>query len=400
MAAVKRLLVVSHRPLDQEGGPTARWRAFARYLPEHGWEVEVVSAPVRPSAVEFSADAASARRVAARARVMATAGALASPAFRLAGLRPEATPLSMLWAGRGARIVRERVAAAHPDVVLATAPPAAGLLAARRALTAGGPPFVAELRDLWAGSPAFETRPGALDRVERWALRDAARVVVMSPEAADDVRARHAELADRVVELPNGFEPELLQRRARRREIGDGLITLLHSGTLNAGRPIAPLLGPLGREPYRTRFRLVLHGYLTADIRAQVAHATGANVEMVAPSNWSDAIEHIRAADIGLVSQARAVGDATAIASKVFEYLALGKPVLAITGGGATEALLKRLGAGELCARLDDPASIAAALDRILAGDWPQPLPREVLAPFDRRAQAARLAALLDELVS
>ena len=42
---MKRLLLVTHRALPQEGGPTARWRAFVRYLPDHGWEVDVVSAP-------------------------------------------------------------------------------------------------------------------------------------------------------------------------------------------------------------------------------------------------------------------------------------------------------------------------------------------------------------------
>jgi hypothetical protein len=43
ISPVKRLLLVSHRPIDQAGGPAARWRLFARHLPEDGWEADVVS---------------------------------------------------------------------------------------------------------------------------------------------------------------------------------------------------------------------------------------------------------------------------------------------------------------------------------------------------------------------
>jgi hypothetical protein len=80
----------------------------------------------------------------------------------------------------------------------------------------------------------------------------------------------------------------------------------------------------------------------------------------------------------------------------VYEYLALGKPVLCLSHGGATEALLRRLGADRLCARLDDPASIRAALDQIESGDLPGPVAPEALAPYERPRLAAQLAELLN----
>jgi len=93
---VKRLLLVSHRPIDQAGGPAARWRSFSRHLPEHGWDVDVISAG---GGDEFAAPEKAERR----AKVMETAGKVADPVFRLAGLRPEAMPLSMLWVRLGKR---------------------------------------------------------------------------------------------------------------------------------------------------------------------------------------------------------------------------------------------------------------------------------------------------------
>lgn len=373
---MRRLLLVSHRPVDQAGGPAARWRSFVGHLPEHGWEVDVLSAG---GAGEF----ASPGSAQARAKVMETAGRLADPFFRLAGLRPEALPLSTLWIPRGAHEIRRRLRGKGYDAVLATAPPFAALIAASRA--AGEVPLVVELRDLWAGNPAFDRGGPVLRRTESSVVKRAAAVVAVTPEAADDLRRRHP--GARIEEIPNGFEPELLQMR----RVTSGT-TILHSGTLTKDRPLAPLLAAL-----KPPLRLVLHGYVAPEIQKEIADS-GAAVEIVPPSGWEDAIKLIADADVALVTQARTAGDATAVAAKVYEYLALGKPVLSITHGGATEALLRRLGADGLCARLDDGESVRAALDRIEAGDVPQPVLPERLEPYERPRLAKQLAELLSSL--
>ena len=373
---MKRLLLVSHRPIDQAGGPSARWRSFARHLPEHGWEVDVVSAG---GGDEF----ASPGRARARARVMESAGRLAAPVFRLAGLRPEALPLSMLWVPRGAREVRQRLQDGRYDAVLATGPPFAALVAASR--STGDTPHVVELRDLWAGNPAFDRGGPILRRAESKVVRRAAAVVAVTPEAADDLRRRHP--GARIEEIPNGFEPALIAMR--RATSGT---TILHSGTLTKDRPLAPFLRVL-----RPPLRLVLHGYVAPEIQKEIQQS-GAQVELVPPSGWEDAVRRIADADVALVTQARGAGDETAVAAKVYEYLALGKPVLCLSNGGATEAFLGRLGADQLCARLDDRRSIEAAVERIRCSDLAPPITSESLAPYERPRLAARLAEVLDSL--
>jgi glycosyltransferase involved in cell wall biosynthesis len=376
---LRRLLLVSHRPIDQTGGPAARWRSFARHLPEHGWDVDVVSAG---GVDEF----ASPEKAQERARVMETAGKVADPVFRLAGLRPEALPLSTLWLRRGTAEVRERLDGGGHDAVLATGPPFAALMAARRA--AGDVPLVVELRDLWAGNPAFDRGGPILRRLESWVVDRAAAVVAVTPEAAADLRRRHPRA--RVVEIENGFEPALIAMR-KPRTPGT---TILHSGTLTKDRPLAPLLRSL-----RPPLRLVLHGYVAPEIQKEIADS-GISVEVVPPSSWEEAVRRIAEADVTLVTQSRGAGDETAVAAKVYEYLALGKPVLLVTHGGATEALLRRLGADQLAARLDDRASIERALERIAGGDLPEPVPSEQLARYERPRLAQRLAELLDGIAA
>jgi glycosyltransferase involved in cell wall biosynthesis len=371
---VRRLLLVSHRSIDQAGGPAARWRSFARYLPELGWEVDVVSGR---GGDEF----ASPQSAQARAKVMEPLGRLVAPAFRLAGLRPEAMPLSTAWVPRGAARVRRRLRDGAYDAVLATSPPFAALVAAR--LAADEVPLVIELRDLWAGNPAFDRGGPVLRRLESWVVGAAAAVIAVTPEAAEDLRRRHP--AARVEEIPNGFEPQLLQMR--RATSG---MTILHSGTLTKDRPLTPLLRLL-----RPPLRLVLHGYVAPEIQAEI-EKSAAEVEIVPASGWQDAVRRIAEADVTLITQARGAGDETAVAAKVYEYLALGKPVLCLSHGGATEALLRRLGADQLCARLDDEASIRTALDFIHARDLPPPVPPEKLEPYQRQRLAVELAKLLD----
>jgi glycosyltransferase involved in cell wall biosynthesis len=358
----------------------------------------VLAAVPRLAGDEYDASAGVRRRLDRRARTMARVGALADPAFALLGLRPEAFPLSTAWVPRGARELRRHLSAARYDAILATGPPTAALLAARAGRRSGDPPLVVELRDLWAGNPLFDRRGGALGTLERWVLGAAARIVTVSPEAAADVRRRHPALAQRVVDVPNGFEDELLEQR---RPGGHGeRIAILHSGTLTADRPLAPLLRVLAREPYRDAFVLTVHGYVAPQIAAQIAAADGrVAVEVVGPSSWEDAVARIAASDVGLVTQAASAGDATAVAGKVYEYLALGRPVLCLSAGGATEALLGRLGAAGYCARLDDEASIARALELLRAAPAP-PVAPERLAPYARSTIARRMAEVLDGVAS
>lgn len=398
---MRRLLLVTHRSIDQAGGPAARWRSLAAHLPDAGWTVDVLSAPSRTGAVEFSTRPEERRKAAARARVMGAVGRASAPAFAALGIRPEAVPLSTAWVPRARIELVRRVDEQRPDVIVATGPPMAALLASRLAARPDFPPLIVELRDLWAGNPAFDRRGGLLGRLEAWVFGRATAVVATTPEAVDDLRSRHPGLAHRIHEIPNGFEPELLEHRPSPTEPRRRPLELLHSGTLTADRPLRPLLSALAQERHQSAFRLVLHGYLAPGSRREVAEFAGrVAIEIVPPSTWEEAVTRIAEADATFVTQGRGAGDATAVAAKVYEYLALGRPVLATTHGGATEGLLRRLDADGLTARLNDQGSIERALQRLVVGEIPAPVPADRLRPYDRREIARETAALLESVAA
>jgi glycosyltransferase involved in cell wall biosynthesis len=118
------------------------------------------------------------------------------------------------------------------------------------------------------------------------------------------------------------------------------------------------------------------------------------------PVGWDEAIERVQAADVAIVINAPATGGDMALPGKLFEALALGRPVLALTRPGSdTARLLERLGQDAGVAPPEDPQAIAVAITRLL-DEPPEVVAPEALAEFDRDLVAARYAALLDELAS
>ena len=391
----RRLLLVSHRPLGYGGGGSVRWRFLSDALPQLGWSVSTVSAREGATTNEFSTDPRRARLAAMRARVMGRAGALARPLSRgLAGVEPEALAPSIAWSLTGRRAVRRAIEEERPHAVWATGPPVAALFAAARVAPAAGVPLVCELRDLWAGNPYYDAGGSLLPRAEARALREADAVVCVTPDARDRLTHSHPELDGRVHVLPNGFDPRLTAMRVEPAAIpADGRVTIVHAGALYGGRSVDALIDGLGRTGLRGRARLELLG------AAGRPDGVKGGVEVVTtpPVPWEEAIERTRAADIVLVIFTP--GDDTAVPGKLYEALALGKPILALTTeDSATERLLRRLGLGEGCARHDDPRSIAAAVEA-LVHDPPAPVPVDRLAEWDRGEVARRVGHLLDELV-
>jgi glycosyltransferase involved in cell wall biosynthesis len=397
--ADRTLLVVSQRPLELGGGGSVRWQHLLRVLPHHGWRVVECSPPIGATANDAGTDARTARLAARRAQVMAVAGRLVDPVARAIGVKPEAFAPNNLWALTGRPAVRAAVERERPDVVVATVPPPSAMLAA--AATVGDVPFVAELRDLWAGSPYFDRGGRLLPALEGRALRHAAAIVTVTGGFRDRLLALHPELAPRLHLLPNGFDPKLLAERRPPTPLDGRPARFIHAGALYGDRTAIALLTALERPELRDRVRLELVGVVDPETRRAHESAREIDVTIEPPESWETAIERTLAADVAVVINTPGTGgDIGQVPGKVYEVLALGRPVLALMRPGSEAArLLERFGQGTGLAPPDDPSAIAAAIERLLA-DPPPPVPPEALADFDRDRIAARYGELLDEVAT
>jgi len=392
----RRLLLVSHLPLHHHEGGTVRWRYFAEALPEHGWDVRVVSAPAEQRhhgnvAVEHQTTRAR-RAVRTGARAVVQTG-------RAAGLDPTAFFPDPLWAVRGRRSIAAALARWRPDVIYATIPPVATMFAAAGVARRSDIPLVLEFRDLWAGQPDKHNESPWLLTLQSRPVAVAARVVCTTPEACARLGALHAGLADRLVMVPNGYDPRLLAMRRPRSRHRDGPARLVHAGSLYGTRSIDGLLAALTGPALRGRARLELVGAVNDRSAAAIEAVRGAvDVEVRPPTTWERAIEATAQADVAVV--VFTPGDATAVPGKLYEALALGVPVLAlVSADSALERQLREMGVDAEVARHDDPVAIAAALDSLLQYP-PAPATPEELAPYDRSRLAARLAGVLEEVAT
>lgn len=388
------MLVVSQRPLDLGGGGSARWRHLKPALAARGWRVVECSGRVGLTNDESSTDPRRARLAAGRAQVMAVAGRIIDPAARLARVKPITLAPNNTWALAGRRAVRQAIEREQPDVVVATSPPVSGLFAA--AAVVGELPFVADVRDLWAGNPYYDRGSRVLAALQGRALGRADAVVTVTEGCRSNLLELHPGLAEKLQVLPNGFDPGLLERR-RPVEAHDGPARLVYAGALYGEHNAVGLVDAL--ERLRGRARLDLVGVTDPLTRKAVARGA-ADVSLHPPVSWDEAIERVLASDIAVVITTSSAGGDMALPNKLFEALAVGRPVLALVGkDGDTAHLLRGLGQDAGLAEPDDPPAIAAAIERLLA-DPPPPVPPEALADYDRDRIAERYAALLDEVAT
>jgi glycosyltransferase involved in cell wall biosynthesis len=287
------------------------------------------------------------------------------------------------------------------DAVLTSSPPASTHLVGR-ALRRRGLPWIAELRDGWSFEPPRPPLPRPqrrLDaRVERSTLTRADLVIGVTQPIVDDARDR---LGMRAELVTNAFDPdEQVDTGLAADLVADDRVTLVHTGRMAvSGSTPKPLLDALELLPdLRERLEVVLAGPLSETERGLVARA-----EASGPVRWVGTLDRPRTlalqrlADVLLVVTEGSTRKSVAT-GKLFEYLAARRPILVL--GDDTEAarIVRATGAGR-SAPATEPAAIAAAI-RELVERTPEPPTAEAIAPYGFPAVAARVAALVEELVS
>lgn len=281
------------------------------------------------------------------------------------------------------------------DVVLAmTDPPFAGIAGAFIALLKRKP-FVYNVRDMYPDMALGGSlmQPGMLsqvwERLHRWALRRAKRVIVLGEDMRERIAAKGVE-AERVAVVRDGVdhtamgEPAALDPEVIRAIRGDFRFVLLHAGNLGfygawetlieAARLVAksdPGIGVVfvGEGAERERLK---------------ALASGCKSARFLPFFPTSKIPSVMAAgDAHVITVKRAL-EGVVVPSKVYGTLAAGKPIFVVAPARCDAA---RIAVERGCGVAADPdnAEEVAAAARALAGDAEK---------LRRMGHAARVAAL------
>jgi hypothetical protein len=300
------------------------------------------------------------------------------------------------WAYRVANDLRVLEAARSATWIVSTNPPESAHMAASALAKRTGARHIVDLRDGWLDdSLKWLLRHSRIQRwregrLERAVLERAHRVFVVSDVLAEMLAARIPTVSERLVVLTNGAvapESVLPPRPVRPLWTGERALGLLYAGRFTSSRSDqdpGALLQALIDGSDGTGFRLdvTLLGSQEPEVERAI-HARRATfaalhwqVRVLPPTERSKALAAMVAAD-GLLLLA--IGR-TVLTTKFFEYLAAGRPILAVaTRDGALWRVGTRL-PQVFCADPTDRESTRAAVARFLeaaASDVGFPAPTE-----------------------
>jgi len=310
------------------------------------------------------------------------------------------------WCDRVERLGVAIAATDRPSVVVSSGPPHMAHEAARRLAARLGVPLVIDLRDPWFADHAepadmrsrtWRTRTA---RYEAHACHAASRIVVNTTAAEQLMRARYPALADRVLVVMNGADPEVRRYagRATRFEI-------LHAGSLYGGRDPRVLFEAVRRfvererpSPDEVRVTFIGDTRYEGEPLAELASRAGIGAwqESIASLPRDEALRRMGEAAVLVVLPQQW---SASIPAKVFEYMQFDAWLLVMGhAGDAMTTLMESAGADVVAA--SDAEATAQLLARRFR-DWKGGrLPTALNADgrYDRAVQAARLVEALEAL--
>ncbi len=400
-----RALLISYLFPPAGGVAVQRMLAVARYLPENGIDVHVLSAsnpsvPTMdasllariPSEVQvtraWSPEIPYSLRQNLWRRLAALRGWKSAASAKAASSkpsRPSSNPLKnlvrrilspdpeVLWVPGALRAARRIVASEKIDIVVVSVPPFSSLLIGN-SLKRDFPALklVSDFRDEWLDFTLNAFEYFRSDSIRRHATRIEADTVALSDlvlsitnSCVNTIRARYPETpSSRFLCLPNGFDPAMFSDFRPRPHGEAALLRVAHVGTVYPTSTPRFYLDALDALDDQTRARISTHfiGRITDEERPSMFNRKSQIVEHgFVPQH--QAVEAMAEADLLLLTMT-CPSLATA---KIYDYLATGKPILAISPKGSeVDDVLRETGAGWL-ADPNQPNSIRDALLEILA---------------------------------
>ncbi|TCN73303.1 glycosyltransferase involved in cell wall biosynthesis [Acetobacteroides hydrogenigenes] len=297
----------------------------------------------------------------------------------------------------------------HPvDVIISTGPPHTMHMIALGLKRKLGTPWVADFRDPWTNIDFYKDlmltklADWRHHSMERRVVRNADYVVTVTKQDRDDYLRMGAK---RAVTITNGYDEDDFKQDGITL---DELFTLSHIGTIPPSRNPESLWKAMSllvkkNEDFARDFQLKLVGKVDVSVRQMIAkYGLDANV------NFIDYLPHAEAVKQQLQSRAllllvnntpNAKGILT---GKFFEYLATGRPVVAIgPTDGEVAAVLRSTGAGS-CSDFGDADTLAQSIEVLYRQFKEQGDCRNAssgASQFSRRNLTAQMAKVLDEVV-
>ena len=353
------LLFAYSFPPTNETGAQRPFR-FARYLKRYGYQAQVITASSPDNGGLWP-------------HVTKAPGASPGRGVRIgasiAGAVQRVLPYNdqLPWVSHAVAAADQFVRGVRPAAVLSTSPPVACHLAALRMKWRYGLPWIADMRDPIYGNPHRSRRLARpyYALLERAVVTHADAVIANTDNAAEALRQRYPLLAHKIHLVWNGYDPaqaigpQPIPRRGHK--------VLLHAGSLYPARHPGTLVASLARlaeqgrlDPGTVRLRLIgcigAIGPWASAPGCEVLRQRGCLefIDRVLPQ--PEAHREMAQADYLLLLDGNEMGMSVQVPAKLFEYIRIGRPVLAFTARNSpAERILAGSGVPHACICRDLP---------------------------------------------
>jgi len=263
-----------------------------------------------------------------------------------------------------------------PDVFIGTSPTFFAAMAADHVARVRKRPFVMEVRDLWPalfielGVLKNRTMIAMLEKLELSLYRHSSRVVTVTESFRQDLIRRG--VPDwKVKTIPNGADIDFWTDRGEgsalraRLGIGDDELVVLYIGAHGISQTLTSVLRAAARLRDRrdVRFLFVGEGAEKEKLLAFAAQEKLANVTFIDPVGKDEVRAYYSLADVCLVPLRDIPLFSTFIPSKMFEILAMQRPIIGSLRGEAAE-ILERSG-GAMIVPPENDEALADAIVRM-----------------------------------
>lgn len=235
----------------------------------------------------------------------------------------------------------------HPvDVIISTGPPHSLHLIARQLHAQTQIPWVADFRDPWTNIDYYEDLKlsSVADRkhrrLEKAVLEECDHVIVVG----DTMKAEFSESiqAEKITVIRNGFD---LDDVSSAQQIPDELFTIAHIGSFTPSRNCKALwktIAELSEDPQiREKLRIKVVGKIDVLVKEDIEKESISDLFIQLPyMDHKEVVQEQSRSNLLLLIINRTKNASGILTGKVFEYLASGRPILAI---GPTDGDLAKL---------------------------------------------------------
>lgn len=448
---MKKVLIISYFFPPVGGVGVQRVLKFVKYLPRFGWQPAVLSVR-NPDFQTF--DPKLLEEVPAQTRVMWTRTAEPSKAYNFfaapfakmkSSLKmrkpPDKTEVDVLpkqrlatqishflfipdsrigWLPFAIFCILGRIKKGEYDMILSTSPPFSTHLVGLAAKLILGKPWVMDLRDLWVLGPHIKAPTKfhlwISKYIEHKLLRFADKVITVSDPFRENLKKAYPDIVEHKFDvITNGYDAEDfgIGQAKQNEKFSIGHVGSMYRYSGRTPYYFLMALADLKKAiPNLEKVMEVLFIGLIDDENRELMNAMASRFSLRGVLHVRDFVSHeeaiswVRKFDVLLFLGVRAARDChhttgDASSGKLYEYLAAGKPVLALTEDGAVKSVIEKSGCGILVGYNDIERikqEILICFNEYKQGHLKVEPNWDFITRFERKALTRQLADTLNEL--